>query len=81
MKTRAGGELPQPPPKKQAVAKKRKTREERFLVGGTLEKLPTAQLPLRKHIIQRFLFLRDLHPKKKTSQLAACAMTRGGTFR
>ena len=73
METRAGKVLSQPPPKEKTQSIKRKAiRKDHFIVGSSLEQLPTSQLPLRKQILQRYLFLREQHPKMKTSYIASC---------
>jgi len=56
------------------------TRRARFLVGATLEKMASNQLPLRKHVIQHYLFLRDRFPKMALKHLIACPLVHQ-TFR
>ena len=66
-----------PSPAKENVKRakvKRSRRAARFLVGKTIEKIPQNQLPLRKEVIQYFLFLRDKYPKKALTALVSCTL-------
>ena len=59
---------------------KRPRRSEKFLVDTSIEKLPETQLPLRSHIIQYYLFLRERYPKRAVKNIVSCSLERN-TFR
>ena len=82
MRTRKIPDLPDPPVKKVQPRKlmKKSTRQPRFLVGMPLDQMPVNQLPMRIHLIQHFLYLRDKFPKKPTKELVACSLKKK-TFR
>ena len=80
MRTRKRERFSSPQTNTQVKSVKKYCKRQRFLVGNTLEKMERNQLSLRKHIIQHYLYLRDINPRKPLKELVSCPL-QNKTFR